>query len=172
MHYTGGIKSNFNKKTEECIKNCSLGWIWVKFFSFFQSVFLHFFLPVLHMSVCEFGANLIPSMKTFCVYSHGKVLILMVWHFQPFCWKNLYALNAKRMKTVMQRLIHLIPFFFFFPFFTCKKSYLMKFSPQCSRNCLHFLTIFVCRWKSRGGWCKCKVSADSAMEKERKEGEI
>lgn len=113
MHYTGGIKSNFNKKTEECIKNCSLGWIRVKFFSFFQSVFLHFFLPVLHMSVCEFGANLIPSMKTFCVYSHGKVLILMVWHFQPFCWKNLYALNAKRMKTVMQRLIHLIPFFFF-----------------------------------------------------------
>lgn len=42
-----------------------------------------------------------------------KVLILTVWHFQPLCWKNLYALNAKRMQTVMQRLIHLIPFFFF-----------------------------------------------------------
>lgn len=100
-----------------------------------------------------------------------KVLISTAWHFQPLCWKNLYALNAKRMKTVMQRLIHLIPFFFSF-FLTCKEPYLMKFSPQCSRNCLHFLTIFVCRWKSRGGWCKCKVSSDSAMEKERKEAEI
>lgn len=99
-----------------------------------------------------------------------KALISTAWHFQPLCWRNLYALNAKRMKTVMQRLIHLIPFFFSF-FFTCKEPYLMKFSPQCSRNCLHFLTIFVCRWKSRGGWCKCKVSSDSAMEKERKEGE-
>lgn len=174
MDCSGGIKRCFNKETEERIKNRSLNLtqkcdLNVSFFSW--SVFLHCFLHVLHMPVCEFGENSTPSMKTFRVYSRVKFWFPQLGIFSRFCWKNLYALNTKMNENTDAETDSFNTFFFSL-FFTCKEPYLMKFSLQYSGNCLHFLTIFVCRWKIRGGWCKCKVSADSAMEKERKEGEI